>query len=115
MNSSILAITFLCFQVTVTAETSAGVASQLAVVTSDPVGLTVEELSTVVGIAEQLILNGRSNVQVHMHHFMQSTMYIANRHEQFRNCHRYQSSNLELLFLMTWLMPKNFILFLNNS
>ena len=49
----------------VTAETSAGVASQLSVVTSDPSGITVEELSTVVEIAEQLVHAGRSNIQVH--------------------------------------------------
>ena len=52
------------FQVPITAETSASVASQLAVVTSDPSGITVEELSTVVEIAEQLIHAGRSDVQV---------------------------------------------------
>ena len=48
----------------VTAETSVGVALQLAVVTSDPSGITVEELSTVVEIVEQLIHAGRSDIQV---------------------------------------------------
>jgi hypothetical protein len=57
---------FLCFQVPVTPETSAGIASQLAVVTSDPTGITVEELSTVVEIAEQLIHIGRTDVQVYI-------------------------------------------------
>ena len=55
----------LHFQVPVTSETSAEIASQLAVVTSDPIGITVEELSTIVEIAEQLIHIGRTDVQVH--------------------------------------------------
>ena len=55
------------FQIPVTSETSAGIASQLAVVTSDPIGITVEELSTVVEIAEQLIHIGRTDVQVGTH------------------------------------------------
>ena len=40
------------------------VATQLATVTSDPNGITVQELSTVVEIAEQLVQVGSSSIEV---------------------------------------------------
>ena len=68
----------------VTAETSASVASQLAVVTSDPSGVTVEELSTIVEITEQLVHAASSDVQVGGDHTIHTSCLPAEQNHLIR-------------------------------